>query len=255
MDQRYRISSEAVVVGYALARLDLRLLQAMGWTSWRDAYHSVSEKLGEEANSIKLLRDEFDVFFPNGRRGWVNRDPHPSRLAVLNEFQSVSDEGLLEIVRHVLLKNRESVSDILELVEQPPNRVANVAERLRTGRRAEEYFLEFCESIIHVPQDSVVDMRNSACGYDFRSETLPGVAIEIKGLKGLRGDILFTDKEWTEAVQRSVNYWVVVVGNIAGPEPSAELFRGANQHFQPKCSFVPSTTTVWRAFAELGLPA
>ena len=40
------------------------------------------------------------------------------------------------------------------------------------------------------------------------------MAVEVKGLKQKRGDILFTDREWTEAKTRREDYLLVVVGNL-----------------------------------------
>ena len=83
-----------------------------------------------------------------------------------------------------------------------------------TGRRAENLFLENCESWIGIPRPKVLDRRDSALGYDFAVAGLPERAIEVKGLKGYSGAIQFTDREWSEAKARGEEYWLVVVGNI-----------------------------------------
>lgn len=199
---------------------------------------------------MKLLRDEFDVFFPNGRRGWLLRDPHPSRLAVLHEFESVSDQALIEVVRRALSRDQESLREVLEVVSAPAERVANVAERLLTGRRAEEHFMRACLEIIDVAPDTLRDLRHTACGFDFAAEPLPGVAIEVKGLKMTKGGVLFTEREWTEARARRDDYWVVVVGNLDSV-PIARVFPDPVRNLEASCQVVKSASTVWRAEASV----
>ena len=199
---------------------------------------------------MKLLRDEFDVFFPNGRRGWVLRDPHPSRLAVLREFDSVSDAALLEVVRRTLSNDNDSLQEIMEIVSAPAVGVANVAERLLTGRRAEEHFIRACQEIIDVPPVSLADLRHTACGFDFSTDRLPGIALEVKGIKSTSGGILFTESEWIEAQTRRQDYWVVLVGNLAA-EPVARVFPDPVRALEAKCQLIKSAATVWTAQASV----
>jgi len=222
--------------------------------SWRQAFELTSRALSVPHNSMKLLRDEFDVFFPNGRRGWVGREPHPSRLRILSEFEAVSDDALVEIVVRILRKDHDVSEGVLPFIEAPPVRVSNVAERLLTGRRAEEHFMLACLEIVDVPPELLIDLRHTACGYDFSAEPLPGIALEIKGLKSLNGGILFTEREWTEARSRRADYWVVVVGNLAldlTPTPIARVFRDPITVFDATCQVIKSTSTVWSAEASV----
>jgi hypothetical protein len=86
--------------------------------------------------------------------------------------------------------------------------VVNVAERLRTGRLAETFFMENSESICGFPSEALLDCRDQACGFDFGVHGRDLLAIEIKGIKTLRGTILFTDKEWNQANHKENNYWL-----------------------------------------------
>ena len=169
---------------------------------------------------------------------------------MLHEFESVSEEALIELVRRALSADQDSLDEILELIATPAERVANVAERLLTGRRAEEHFIHQCESIIGVPSTSLVDLRHSACGFDFYSQNIPDVALEVKGIKQPTGDILFTEREWVEAESRRENYWVIVVGNLSA-EPSSRVFRDPTRSLQAKCQVIKSTSTVWTAQASV----
>lgn len=246
MARRVRIKPEAIVVGYALSRLGKTLFSEFGWKTWNEAFAAASRVLDEGHSSIRLLRDEFDPFFDNGRKGWWDRAPHPSRVAVMHEFEEVSDAALIETVRRIFAHDVAPLQPVFDAVLKPQSRVAGVAERLLTGRLAEEFFIRSCRAIIDVAPSNLVDMRQSARGFDFQVSSLPGVAIEVKGLKKMRGDVLFTDREWTEARFRSRDYWLVVVGCVR-EAPRARVTRDPTSVLSATCSLVQSSSAVWRA--------
>ena len=197
-----------------MSRLDDRYLRSQGVRTWKAAFDRAARALRVRSASLKNLRDEFDPFHDNSRKGWWRRPLRPNRQRVMGDLSEVSDDALLECVHRILGKDQTATEELLDsLVEvRPP--VHNVAERLLTGRRAENLFLENCESWIKIPRPQVVDRRDSALGYDFAVVGLPERAIEVKGLKGYSGAIQFTDREWSEAKARGEEYWLVVVGNI-----------------------------------------
>jgi hypothetical protein len=107
----------------------------------------------------------------------------------------VSDDALMELVARILARDKEETVQAIDSMATVTRVAQNVAERLLTGRRAEEYFLANCENILSIKLADVVDLRNAACGYDFGVSSQKKTAIEVKGIKLLRGDILFTDRE------------------------------------------------------------
>lgn len=224
-----RLGADALVVAYAMSRLDRSLLDELGYRTWTTAFAETSAILGVPHNSIKLLRD-----------------PHPSRLALLREFEHVSDAALVEVVRRVLKHDAASLAEIVSLVTAPAMGVAKVAERLLTGRRAEEFFIASCEDIIGVPAGSLQDWRNRACGFDFATKRLPGVALEIKGIRESFGGILFTERESMEAKARRHDYWVVLVGNTVSA-PVARVFPDPAMAFDAKSQVIRTPRTVWGA--------
>jgi hypothetical protein len=244
MARRARIKPEAIVVGYVLSRLGPLLFAEFGWKTWDQAFAATSRALDEGHSSIRLLRDEFDPFFDNGRKGWWERPPHASRVAVLREFESVSDAALIETVRRILAHDVAPLREVFDAVSEPAVRVAGVAERLLTGRLAEEHFMKSCKAILDVPPSRLVDMRLSARGYDFEVSSMPGVAIEVKGLKKSRGDVLFTDREWTEARARRGDYWLAVVGCLPD-SPRAGVTRDPSSVLTPTFRIVQSSSAQW----------
>ncbi|MEX2242607.1 MAG: DUF3883 domain-containing protein [Fimbriimonadaceae bacterium] len=246
MARRAKIKPEAIVVAYALSRLGPRLFAEFGWKTWGQAFAATSNALDEGHSSIRLLRDEFDPFFDNGRQGWWKRPPHDSRVAVYVEFAGMSDEALVETVRRILAHDVAPLQEVLAVVDAPVSRVAGVAERLLTGRLAEEHFMRSCKAIVDVAPSRLVDMRQSACGFDFGVSAMPGVAIEVKGLKRARGDVLFTDREWSEALVRRGDYWLVVVGCLPD-SPRGSVTRDPSTVLSARCRIVPSSRTEWTA--------
>ncbi|THF73227.1 DUF3883 domain-containing protein [Cohnella fermenti] len=61
----------------------------------------------------------------------------------------------------------------------------------------------------------LVDTRERGCGYDF--EILNGELrsyIEVKGLGGNTGGVMFTNKEWQVAKEKTDKYYLVIVHNV-----------------------------------------
>ncbi len=240
-----RLETEALVVGYAMSRLGSGYLAARGLPTWKAAFEEAGRNLAVNPNSIKNLRQEFDPFHTG--RGWRNRPVRSSRQRVLGELCEVSDDALLELIVRILARDQDATAPAIDvLAAPPPPVVANVAERLLTGRRAEEYFLEHCARLIQVPRADLLDRRQAACGFDFGVKNDATRAIEVKGLKPLRGAIQFTDREWTEAKLRRENYCVVVVGNLAA-EPVARVFHDPHDVLAARCTYQTSVTAVWRS--------
>ena len=122
----------------------------------------------------------------------------------------------------------------------------NVAERLLTGRRAEDYFIERSADIIGIEPAELVDYRQAARGFDFGVDGDPVRAIEVKGIRQLHGEILMTDRESSEAGLRRSDYWLVVVGNLDG-NPVPQVFRDPYRQLDVRCVFSKSVTASWRS--------
>jgi len=214
-DKRNRklIATGGLIVAYALSRLDRRLLRHRKWKTWQDAFTDIGKKLNINPNSVSNLRDEFDPFFDNGRKGWTNREIRPSRQRILGEFMDVSDAALFEIV-HGILAGDDETNNELVLPLTRKSRTSNAAEILRTGRAAEAVFMRRSEEIVGVAPSLIVDYRDAACGFDFGTTHVQECVFEVKGLRSTSGDIRFTDLEWRTAKTRGREYVVIVIGDV-----------------------------------------
>ena len=118
----------------------------------------------------------------------------------------------MEVASRLLAGDKEVQELVTKPIATARGSFGNVAERLRTGRMAEAYFLSNCERVCGIPSKSLIDCRDQACGFDFGVVDKNEIGIEVKGLRSLRGGILFTDHEWDQANRRRLDYWLVVVG-------------------------------------------
>lgn len=244
--QRTRLETEALIIGYAMSRLDREYLRLRCLRQWQEAFGEAFAALREPLASFKNLRDEFDPYHDNPRRGWHQRELRPNRQRVLDDLHEVSDDALMALVERILAGDRASVMEAVDSLAAVPRTAYNVAERLLTGRRAEEFFWEHCLRLVQVAPADVLDLRLAALGFDFGVKDSPEQAIEVKGLKQMRGDIQFTDREWSEAKRREENYRLVVVANLAAA-PTAKVFVDPYRHLRVTSSVQTSVSVVWRS--------
>lgn len=247
---RRRLDTEAVLVGYAMSRLDCAYLETRGLSSWKAAFAEAASALEQSANSFKNLRDEFDPYHANPRSGWHGRPLRSNRRKVLCDLEGISDEALAEMTDRILRRDTEAVAEAVDSLASVTNVAHNVAERLLTGRRAEDYFLQYSAPLIGVDRAEILDRRQDAAGYDFGVRHDPGWAIEVKGLKNLSGTVQFTDREWAEAAARGARYCVVVVGNLVAT-PVANVLWDPRAALTAQCRYQTTVSAVWRANVRL----
>ncbi|MFN8489196.1 MAG: helix-turn-helix domain-containing protein [Caldilineaceae bacterium] len=247
-----RLDTQALVIGYAMSRLDLDYLAERHCAAWSQAYEEASKALTRPPQTFKNLRDEFDPFHANSRRGWHQRPIRMDRQKVMEELAEVSKDALLELIDRILKREDDVTAEAIDSLA-PVNRVAhNVAERLLTGRLAEEFFLSNAYALLQVEPTNLLDLRQAACGYDFGVRTQPEWAIEVKGLKQTKGSIQFTDREWSEARIRQENYWLIVVGNIAS-EPLPRIIRNPHSQLSAHSTYRQSIVIEWHSTVSVNL--
>lgn len=244
--KRKRLETEAIVVGYAMSRLDMQYLASRGYHTWKDAFRDAATSLLLPLATFKNLRDEFDPLHGNLRKGWHRRPLRQNRQRVYHELCELSDDALLELVGRILNREEEVTVEAIDSLAAPTTVVYNVAERLLTGRRAEEYFIEHCYSLLGILSDELVDMRQAATGYDFGIRTKSEWAIEVKGLKKLKGEVQFTDREWREAEFRSNNYWLVIIGNLIDI-PKGKIIQNPHAVLSAYCIYQQTISATWRS--------
>lgn len=115
-----------LIVSYYLSRCNDRAVKALGYKNFTEAFKGLGDILNENPNNIKNMRDEFEPYFDNGRRGWYQRELRASRQKVFDEFAHVTDVELEKIVKNLLgiakgganLENNEILKDLRALIRQ-----------------------------------------------------------------------------------------------------------------------------------------
>ncbi|MCQ2380234.1 MAG: HNH endonuclease [Victivallaceae bacterium] len=84
--------------GLFLAKFDKEGLDKLGFASFQQAYNCLASAVGGKPGSVKNYRDEFDVVFPNGRKGWHKRPMHKTRVEMLNQYGSLGMEEMYDLL-------------------------------------------------------------------------------------------------------------------------------------------------------------
>jgi hypothetical protein len=167
------------------------------------------------------------------------------RVGTVGGVAPPDEDALMELVSRILARDAEAVAPAIKSLANVDRVAEAVAARLLTGRLAEEYFLAHSQQLIGVASSNLDDRRLSACGFDFRERGGIARAIEVKGLRDTRGEILFTDREWSEAKSRGENYWLVVVGRVR-ETPKARVIQNPRAQLNARGRFQSSISVVWR---------
>lgn len=160
----------------------------------------------------------------------------PDRHRIMGQLSGASDAALLEMIDSILAHDPDAVQEVVTPLSRPAERIHDMAERLRAGRLAEAFFPDNPEKIADVSAALILDHREPARGYAFGVRKRDGIAIEVEGLKQMRGGILFTDRGWSGAKARRADDRLVVVGNIES-SPVAKLSPDPTTTLRAECGY------------------
>jgi len=91
------VKAKGLVLSYYLSRFNNEALRVLGYRSFSEAFTSLGQIIGENPNNLRNMRDEFDPYFENGRRGWDGRNPSPSRKLIMDMFADEMEEAIAEL--------------------------------------------------------------------------------------------------------------------------------------------------------------
>jgi len=231
----------AHIVSYYLSRFDKEALLNLGYKTYKEAFTDISLKLGIVPNYIKFTRDEFDVIHPH-KLGWHKREMSNSVVNTINAFQGMDERALRYIVQTILLNEVDSLEDIERILTIFPKEGINEKDRTAkifvprniTGRKAEEYFINYFHSNYNRIGEKLIDKRDFGCGYDFEIVGDSGTKyVEVKGVAAETGGVLFTSKEWATALEKDDEYYLCVVSDVMG-ETSISFLQNPSRYLNPK---------------------
>lgn len=101
----------SLTVAYYLSRVDKKALQELGYKTFSSAFRDLAEKLDQKPATIKNMRDEFDPYFDNGRRGWYQRELRFSRRDIFEINKNLTDDELTVKVKGMLAEFAKSDTD------------------------------------------------------------------------------------------------------------------------------------------------
>jgi len=89
---------QSLTFAYYLSRLNDQAVKSLGCSKFTDAFDKVGALLSRKPSTIKNMRDEFDPYFDNGRRGWYQRELKNSRKEIFDAYGKLDDGELSELV-------------------------------------------------------------------------------------------------------------------------------------------------------------
>lgn len=206
---------KAVFIGLFLSKFSKAALDVFGFSSYRQAYNVLGFALGVQPNSINNYRDEFDPYFPNGRQGWHNRALRDYCKTIMENAKDLSFEQFVFVVHSYLSFDNIDLNDVRIPLPEIPDKREFSAERLITGKAAEEYFVQHYQSVELFKGYDLYNTTNLGCGFDFKlSKGLNRFYVEVKGMNANKGNILMTEKEYNIASKLQDKYCLFVVRNF-----------------------------------------
>ena len=211
------------LIGYGLAKFE-DFTQVFGFSTKTEFYqHCVAIGVGETRGVIKNRQDLFDHFFENGRRGWWQKgDAYIHRKLKIDSL--FGDEDVRGYVRIV----QEYLQAQFKVEYEGPALSPLVATKFRklqeTGLEAELFFAQHYREVTELAEGVLVDARLFGDGYDYEVTTKNGFYLaEVKGIRGTKGKLRLTRREFLQARTYRERYILAVVGNLE-QNPSLRVF-------------------------------
>lgn len=211
------------MMGLFLSKYDKKALDSFGFTGFKEAFNVLGYAVETPPSSIKNYRDEFDPYFPNPRLGWHHRELRDYCRDIMERTQDLSFEMFHAIINSFVVDEYVEISDIKS--NHPITRERKfLANRIITGKAAEEYFVMNYRNIPTFSDFNLTDTTNLGCGFDYKlSLNTANFYVEVKGINNRQGSILMTEKEHNMAEDLLERYCLFVVSNFKD-SPMHQLF-------------------------------
>ena len=204
---------KAVLMGLFLSRFDKRALESFGFEGFVQAYNVLGLSIGFIPKSIQNYRDEFDPYFPNGRKGWRNRPLRDYCKEYMDATADLSFEEFRSIIINFLDGGIIDEKDIVK--ERKKVYREFTANRLITGKAAEEYFVMNYQKVDAFQNYAIQNTTQMGCGFDFKlTHAEKHFYVEVKGINEKSGSVLMTEKEHRVADDLRNLYCLFIVSNF-----------------------------------------
>lgn len=212
-----------MLMGLFISKFGKMALNSFGFTSKQEAYNVFGYATKASPNSIKLYKQEYDPYYPNGNQGFAKRKTKPHCLELMEKFDNLSFEEFQCIVNMFVLDQYVDLGDIRKDKRLSKERKF-MANRILTGKAAEEYFVLNYQNITPFQNYLLTDTTNMGCGFDYKlSLNYDNYYVEVKGINERQGSILMTEKEYNMAEDLLERYCLFVVSNFK-EKPLHQMF-------------------------------
>ena len=216
------LKDKAILMGLFLAKFDQEALESFGFKTFKEDFNVLGYSVKTPPSSIKNYRDEFDRFFPNPRKGW-NRPFREFYRDLLTQFGALGFDDFYKLINSFVLDDYVDIKDI-KAKRTPTKERKFLANRLLTGKAAEEYFVMNYHAISPFQSCQLIDATNMGCGFDYKLFfESDNYYVEVKGINERHGGILMTEKEYNTAEDLLEKYCLFVVSNFQ-ETPIHQLF-------------------------------
>lgn len=208
---------KSVVAGLYLSKFNSAGLKFLGFSSFKEAFNAIGLALSTKPASIKNYRDEFDPYFPSGRKGWRKRGMQADRRVIFESFKGVEMEPLADFLRASIYGGDLGLLGETGSSEEAGETESSFAKRLITGLAAENYFEAVHASLPVLRDYRLENVSRMGCGFDFKlsnGRSSDYLAVEVKGLNEPRGTVALTEKEHKVAGLLSDRFFLFVVRNF-----------------------------------------
>lgn len=205
------------LIGYGLAKFDTELTSYLGFNSKTDfARFVISRGLTSTLRSVFNRQDSFDPYFPNGRKGWHQRNQREHiKLLIDSLFGNLNSQEFANLV-YGLICSEEDSGVIMPSSYITPIDVSIFQKMQETGVQAEYFFMNNYQNLSIFSGSKLEDARLWGNGFDFQLTVAPNIIklVEVKGLRSQIGAIRMTDKEYSAARAYKDTFHLVVVANL-----------------------------------------
>lgn len=205
------------LIGYGLAKFDTELTSYLGFKSKTDfARFIISRGLASTLRAVFNRQDSFDPYFPNGRKGWHQRNQREHiKLLIDSLFGTLNSQQFANLV-YGLVSSDEDSGVIMPSPYITPIDVSRFQKMQETGIQAEYFFMNNYQELPIFSDSRLEDARLWGNGFDFQLTDAVNIInlVEVKGVRTQIGDIRMTDKEHSIARVYKDAFHLVVVANL-----------------------------------------
>ena len=118
---------DSLTVAYYLSRFNKDALIELGYSKYTAAFEGLGKVMQQKPSTLKNMRDEFDPYFDNGRKGWYQKPLVGSRKEIFEKYSKASFNIMTDIV-NIIVNAYKSIADN-EIKEEDGHRKIKISSK------------------------------------------------------------------------------------------------------------------------------